>query len=205
MFVCTIAAQAGTAPEAVAAALVERTGARLLDRDGLLALAHAVDPEVDDLDDIEERLGSRLSSFAIGLALSTGAPAALREFELHKTIGALGRKVFAMAVKESSVIVSPGGFAVLEDHPSAVHVRLRAPFEWRVDAYRRAELVDRRCAERAVKHDDHVKHAWVKELYHRDVDDPAHFSLVVDASRVPTERVAEAVLAAAGVERLAVA
>jgi hypothetical protein len=203
MFVCTIAAEAGTGGDAVARLLSERTGARLLDRPGLLALAHEVEPGIDDLEHIEERVGSRLTPLAMGIALTPCSAELVRELGLRKTIAGVAKKVLARATEGPAVIVAPGGFAGLHEHPSAVHLRLRAPFEWRVEAYRRAELADRRTAEKAVKHDDHLKHAWVKTLYHVDPDDPANYSLVVDASRVPADRIADAVLAAAGPQRRA--
>ena len=203
MFVCTIAAEAGTGGEAVARLLADRTGARLLDRPGLLALAHEIDPAIDDLEYIEERLGSRLTPLALGIAFTPCSAELVRELGLRKTMAAVATEVFARATEEPAVIVAPGGFAGLREHPSAVHLRLRAPFEWRVDSYRRSELIDRRSAEKAVKHDDHLRHALVKTLYHLENGDPANYSLIVDASRVPTKRVAGAVLAAAGLDALA--
>jgi cytidylate kinase len=71
---------------------------------------------------------------------------------------------------------------------------------WRISAYKREQLVDRRCAEKALKRDDHGKRAWVKSLYHVDIDDLRLFSLVLDASRFSPGRLVEAMLAAGGVE-----
>jgi cytidylate kinase len=203
MFVCTIAAEAGTGGDAVARLLADHTGAQLLDRRGLLALAHEVDPAIDDLEYIEERIGSRLTPLALGLSFTQCSPELVRELGLRTTMAGVAKTVFARAAAGSAVIVAPGGFAGLREHPSAVHLRLRAPFEWRVESYRRSELVDRHAAEKAVKHDDHLKHALVKTLYHLDNDDPGNYSLVVDASRMPAERIAGAVLAAAGLDALA--
>jgi cytidylate kinase len=108
--------------------------------------------------------------------------------------------VLVEAVRQPAVIVAPAAFAALRDHPSAVHLWLRAPLDWRVETYARENLVDRRQAERTVRHDDHLRHGWAKALYHVDVDDPGQFSLVVDASRVPPHRIVDAVLATAGVD-----
>jgi cytidylate kinase len=77
-------------------------------------------------------------------------------------------------------------------------VRLRGPLDRRIDEYRREHVVDRRCAEKAVRRDDHLQHAWVRTLYDADVDDPGRFSLVLDASRFTTERIVEILLAAGG-------
>ena len=98
------------------------------------------------------------------------------------------------------MIYAPAAFAALVEHPAAVHVRLWAPLEWRISAYQREQLVDRRCAEKALKRDDHGKRAWVKSLYHVDIDDLRLFSLVVDASRFSPDRLVQTLLAAGGVE-----
>jgi Cytidylate kinase-like family len=109
----------------------------------------------------------------------------------------------ARATQAPCVILAAAGFAALPDHPSAIHVRLRAPLEWRIAAYQRDNVVDRRCAEKAVKHDDHVKRVWVRTLYGVDVDDARQFSLVLDASRFSAARIVETMLAAAGIGRAA--
>jgi cytidylate kinase len=204
MLVCTIAAEAGTPADVVAATIAARSGARFLDRPALIALARELDNEINDFENIEERVCSRLAAFAMGLAF-TGAPEVVRELELKKTIARLAREVLSKVVREPSVILAPAAFAALQDHPSAVHLSLRAPVAWRIETYGRENLVDRQRAERAVKHEDHLRRTWAKALYHVDADDPAYFSLVVDASRVPADRVADAVLATAGVDLAAAA
>jgi cytidylate kinase len=99
----------------------------------------------------------------------------------------------------------PAAFAALADHPSAVHVRLHAPLECRIASYQREHLVDRRCAEKALKHADQRMHAWVKSLYHVDIDDARHFSVVLDTSRLSPDRIVELLLAAAGVHTASMA
>jgi cytidylate kinase len=200
MGVWTISAEAGTGGERVAAALAELSGAELLDRDGLVRIARQLDPELGDVSDIEERVGGRLSALALGLAVTGGAGGAFEELRLRRTLAGLSAAVLREATRCRSVIVAPGAFVPLGDHPGAIHVRLWAPFAWRVESYARDHVVDRHCAERAVKHDDHLKRAWVKTLYHVDLDDPRHFSFVVDASRTSPEPIARALLAAAGRE-----
>ena len=111
----------------------------------------------------------------------------------------LGRLVTRRAACAPCVIYASGTFGALADHASAVHVRLRAPLEWRATQYAREHVVSHRCAEKAVREDDHRKRAWLKSIYHVDIDDPRHFSLVLDASRVSHTRAVEILLAAGGV------
>src|SRR5262245_28153786 len=142
MLVCTIAAEAGTPANVVAATIAARSGARLLDRPVLIALARDLDTEISDFDRLEERVCNRLTTFAMGLAFP-GAPDVVRELELKKTVARMARKVLSDAVREPSVILAPAAFAGLEDHPSAIHVSLRAPLAWRITTYGRENLLDR--------------------------------------------------------------
>ena len=87
---------------------------------------------------------------------------------------------------------------MLAEHPGAIHVRLRAPLAARIAAYQRDHLVDRAHAEKAINHDDHVKRALVRSLYHVDIDDDRLFTLVLDASRFTGERLTAILLAAGG-------
>ena len=50
-----------------------------------------------------------------------------------------------------------------------------------------------------MREDDHRKHAWLRSIYHVDIDDPRHFSLVLDVSRFSSERLVETLIAAGGV------
>jgi cytidylate kinase len=197
MAVWTISAQCGTGGAEVARELAARADVPLLDRKSLLAFAIDLDlvPAVDNVEALEERVGGRLNALALSAAMSSGSPHAFRELQLRQTLPELGRAVLREAAREPVVIFAPAAFAALGDHPSAVHVRLRAPFEWRVAACQREEVVDRRCAEKTTHHDDDHQRAWVKKLYHVDVDDPRRFSLVVDVSQFRRHQVVELLFA----------
>jgi hypothetical protein len=199
MPVWTISAALGAGGREVAEELAARAGVPLYDRHALAELLHELEPEVrriDDVDALEERVGGRLNAFALSAALLAGAGDAFHELQLRQTLPELGRTVLHEAARGPAVIFVPGAFAALRDHPAAVHVRLTAPFEWRAAAYARDELVDRAAAERAVRHDDHCKRAWVKTLYGLDLGDASLFTLVADASRLPRERLVELLRAA---------
>ncbi len=201
MRIWTISAQEGTSGASIAAALARAADVELLDRDALLQVARRLGGDIGDMSGLEERLASRLGVAALSVAISSGSSEAAREHRLRSVLPELGRTVVHEVAHRSCVILSPGAFAALRDHPSAVHVRLRAPLAWRVDAYRRAHVVSRQAAERAVKHDDRVQQTWVKTLYHVAIDDPRLFTLVLDASRLAPDRVVETLLAAGGVAR----
>jgi cytidylate kinase len=199
MAVWTIAAEEGTGGARIAASLAAASDAALLDRSSLVLFARELSPDIGDARGLEERVGGRLNLSALSIAMSTGSDVAFRELQMMRALPELGRTIMRRAAQTRCVILASAGFAALPDHPSAIHVRVRAPLQWRIDAYQRENVVDRRCAEKAVKHDDHVKHAWVRTLYGLDIDDARNFALTIDASRVSPERIVDLLLAAAGI------
>jgi hypothetical protein len=203
MAVWTISAQAGTGGDDVAARLAVAAGVPLLDRKTLALFAHALNPLVENGEELEARVGGPLNLAALSMAMTTGSVDAFQELQLRQTLPELGRAVVADAARYPCVIFATAAFAALPEHPSAIHIRLRAPLGWRITSYQREHLVDRHCAEKALKRSDHLNHAWVKTLYHVDVDDSRLFSVVVNASRFSPERVVEILLAAAGVHATA--
>jgi cytidylate kinase len=205
MTIWTIAAQAGTGGDRIAAELAASAGVPLFDRQTLARFAHDLNPdefEVEDVEQIEERFGGRLRMLALSTAMTTAAVAAvaLPEIQFRSRLPELGRAVFREVARQPCVILSPAAFAALAEHPGAVHVRIHAPLETRIAAYQRDHVVDRGHAEKAISRDDHVKSALVRSLYHVGMDDDRLFGLVLDSSRFTPERLVEILLAAGGAQ-----
>jgi hypothetical protein len=198
MAVWTISAQSATRSVEIARELARRADVELLDREALLPLARELEPAISTADELEERITNRFVGLALGAAIATGAPDAVHEFQLRKSLPDLGRAILREAARRPAVILAPAAFAAFPDDAPAVHVRLRAPFEWRVAECQRQEVVDRDAAEKSIRDDDDQKRAWVRTLYHVDLDDPTRFSLVLDVSRFAPDRVVDILLAAAG-------
>jgi hypothetical protein len=197
MRIWTISAAAGAGGERIAADLAEAAGVPLLDFKALSSLLPEQLGDVPDLAHLEERVGGRLNAIGLSLAMiGSGSAVALSELEFRRTLPELGRTVLGEAARSSCVILAQTAALGLRDHVSAIHVRIHAPLEWRIDAYRRDNVIDRPAAERAVKHDDHMTRTWVKTIYHANLDDYSLFSVVLDASRLSPERVVEMLIAA---------
>jgi Cytidylate kinase-like family len=200
MAVWTVSAQPGTPGLEVAAGLSARAGVELFDRETLEPIVHELSPELGelgDLDDVESRFGGRLNALALASAMTYGAPAAFREFELRQALPDLGRRVMTEVARRPAVILAAAAASALADHPGAVHARLWAPKEWRVAAYARTEIVDREKAARNLAHADHVERTWVHALFDVRIDDPTLYTVVLDASRLSVDRIVGVLLAAA--------
>jgi hypothetical protein len=197
MTVWTIASQEGTPGHRVAAELAAAAGVPFYDRPALAELGRTSGIELPDLEQLEERFCGRAAQF-LSLASGAGPPEVFSELNLRRNLPELGRRVIGEAARTSCVIDAGAAFAILDKSLAAVHVRLRAPLEWRAAAYQREHLVNRHKAEKAVHHRDHLERAWVRMLYHLDVDDDAGYTLVLDASRLSCDRLVETLLAAGG-------
>jgi len=209
MAVWTVSAEQGTGGDRVSAALAAAADVALYDRDALALLAREINPDVTGagtIDELERSVGrGSVTLLALGIPFSPIAGEAVRQLQLCHALPELGRAVTLRAARTPSVIFASGAFAALDAHPSATHVRLRAPLEWRIARYANEHLVNHRCAEKAVREDDHRKHAWIKSIYHVDISDPKHFSVVLDVSRFAADRLVETLLAAGGVSHLGAA
>ncbi len=152
---------------------------------------------IGDVDKLPQRIGGRMIAAALGLASTTLACSeAVRELRFREELVQVAGDVLGEATHGSCVIETSVGFAALRDCPSAVHVRLRAPLEWRIKAYQRESLVSRQAAEKAVKHADHQQRLLAKAMYRADADDESNFSIVLDASRFSVDRMVDVLLAA---------
>jgi hypothetical protein len=196
MAVWTISAQPGTPGREVAARLSAHAQVPLFDRKALEPIVHEFSPELGDLDDIEGRFGGRLNALALAAAMTYGAPPAFREFELRRTPPDLDRKVMGEVAAPPGRDPHcrrgerPGG-------PPRCGTRAALGAEGvAVAAHSRTEMVGREQAAHEVAHADHVERAWVHALFDVRVDAPTLYTVVLDASRLPVDRIVGVLLAA---------
>jgi hypothetical protein len=204
MTVWTISAQEGTSADQTAAQLAAAAQVPLLDRNALALLAHDIDPDhlaADEFAEIEQRVGGRLNMLAFSIAVISGpvSGAAVQELQLRQKLPKLACAVLTEAARRPCVILAPAAFAALREHPTVIHVRLRAPVAFRIAAYQREHLVDHDCARKAITHDDRIKRDWVRQIHHADLDDDGLFTLTLDTSRLTRERLVDTLLAAGGI------
>lgn len=196
MRVWTVSWQEGTGGEAFAQRLAAAAGVPLVDQQAIEMIASALKMRAEDVPGLERHLPGPLNRWAISLAATVNADA-VSALQLVPTLRAVTEHVVRAAARSSSVLVGRGGFAILADHPGAYHLRLRAPLAWRVERYAAERLVSRAEAERLVRADDHEKHAYIRRLYQLEIDDPAGFTLVCDASRLDLDLLVEVALSLA--------
>jgi len=106
-------------------------------------------------------------------------------------ISMLKRLAFAAVRHGHSVIVGRGAYLALSGVHNVLNVRLRAPFDWRVDRTMHEEgMKDRPQAEAAVREGDKVSSSFISSVYGARWDSMEHFDLVIDTSRIGPDKAA---------------
>ena len=110
---------------------------------------------------------------------------------LRTIVTMLERVAFAVARRGGSIILGRGSYVVLSGLPGVLNVRLRAPFDWRVDRVMREEgHSDRERAEAAVKEGDKVRSSFLSSVYGIRWDSSERFDLIMDTSKIGVEQAA---------------
>jgi cytidylate kinase len=104
---------------------------------------------------------------------------------LRTIVSMLERIGFAVARHGHSVILGRGSYVVLAGIPGVLNVRIRAPFEWRVERIMAEKNAnDRALVEAEVREGDKVRSSFVSSIYGLRWDSMDRFDLVIDTSKV---------------------
>jgi CMP/dCMP kinase len=117
---------------------------------------------------------------------------------LRTIVTMLERVAFAVARRGSSIILGRGSYVALAGLPGVLNVRLRAPFDRRVDRAMREEgLADRAKAEAAVREGDKVRSSFLSSVYGIRWDSSERFDLIMDTSVIGVDKAASWIAEAA--------
>jgi cytidylate kinase len=196
--VVTVGREYGSGGAAVATALAQRIGFRLLDRALIERIAQAarVDPGV------AERLDEQVDGWAtrIARALRFGPFEVVSPVPAETILDAARMQALTAAVIEEAaragdcVIVGRGGQCVLAGQPDAFHVFVYAPVEERVRRLRR-RLGPEAEVNALIEQADRERAAYVRRHFASDWRDARHYHLMVNAA-LGEEAAVAAILAA---------
>ena len=96
----------------------------------------------------------------------------------------------SIAAQGPAVIVGRGANFILESHRT-LHVRLVAPFSERVAAVAQNREIPRAEAEEVVQKSDRERAAFIEHHFHRNIDDPLAYDLILNTGEVSAEAAAE--------------
>lgn len=95
--------------------------------------------------------------------------------------------ILEYALKGNVIIYGRGGQDLLKDINSVLRVRIIAPFEERVERWAEREWLDPDLARILVRKSDQQRAGFIKYYFDRDWDDPIHYDLVINTSRLSEE------------------
>ena len=176
MKVITITREYGAGGGEVARQLAATLGWELLDRELLHQAA-----EIEHVPDAElERLDEKAISMA-------------DRFRLHpphqKYVHGLTEAARQAAQKGNVVLVGRGARHLLGEMPSAFHLRLVAPQEWRAERMARLEGWSLDKAQARCGEVERIRDLFTRYFFGQTATQPAQYDLVVNTARVPLEDV----------------
>lgn len=185
--VVTIARETGTAAPKIASRICELLNERhttdeqhwipydrnLVDR---IAEEHELEADiVARLDEHDQgKIDELIASFA---GKATTHTVAMKSARTIRGLGRGGR----------SVIVGRGGAAILAGLDHSLHVRLKAPLEWRVRQWMKVKGLEHDAARDEVERLDRERAEYVHTIANRDVNDPDLYDLVIDVRKLTAE------------------
>jgi cytidylate kinase len=168
MAVVTISREYGSAGSEVARSVAELLGYHLVDKTtiGRVLAGYGL----IDFDSTYEAEAGIWSAF---------------DTKLRTVVSMLERIAFAVGRHGHAVLLGRGNYLALGGIEGVLNVRIRAPFEWRVQRImEERSLADRGLAESAVREGDKVRSSFVSSVYGVRWDSMEKFDLVVDTSKV---------------------
>lgn len=190
MPILTVARQLGAGGGALAVALAERLGWRLLDR----ALIERIAAELKVAPEQVESYDERVDTFAerLGQYLGEGFPEMLAmpiEPPLSAESAArTARRVLAAVADEGpAVIVGHGAQCMLQEHPDAFHLLVHAPQAFRVRRAAERYGVGEAEALQRIRRSDADRRAYIRQHFDREWLGAPQYHLCVDTGRLGME------------------
>jgi cytidylate kinase len=179
----TISREHGSVGGAVAASLADRLGCTLLHRDVIDRMCQSTGYSRRLLEALDDRSRSQMATWFDSMVGGL-------YFDSTDYVRALFTTLYSIARLGGVVIVGRGAnFIVGRDR--GFHVRVVAPREERIRAIAARKGVSLRDAAHEVATLDHERAEFVRRLFHRPIDDPLGYDLVVNAAGAAPREVAE--------------
>lgn len=112
-------------------------------------------------------------------------------------ISLLNQTIMGFAKHDNVLILGRGGYLVLQEYANVLNIRIKAPFDVRVQKLMAMEGVEKVEAEKAVKHNDEVRANFVKDFYEQDFYNTRFFRLMLDTGVISKATAADWIVQAA--------
>lgn len=191
MAVITISREFGAGGRTLGEKLCTRFGFRLVDGHVIDELARKAKISGDWLTAMEKEASSPLLGLIASLVttgghyLAPGMPA--KDAERKKYIAFLDKVMSAMAREGGYVLLGRGSQLVLKDHAKAFHILLVARFEDRMHFIMERYCLGEGEAKKLIKDKERQREAVASHIFETDIDDPGHYHMSLNTSRLPLD------------------
>ena len=195
--VITVSKQTGSG-EAFCGSLAKHLGYRLINKEMVAyaaALSGISEIEAGQFDDVNYSRVSNWMANIIDLSLfkKENAKKDYRPYDTTASVTADSfnetvSKIFFMLAQEGNcVIVGRGGNFILKDHPNALHLRLVAPFKFRLSNVIEEQGLSEKEAEKYIRETDENKEKYIRKYYRADIAEPTAYHFTLNIGRYPAE------------------
>jgi len=119
-----------------------------------------------------------------------------KEVNLETFRDELGKVITAFAVSNNVVIVGHGSACILKEYPDAIHVKLEAPFEYRVKRLAERENLEENEAREKLRRIDEKEREFIADICGREVDRVELFHMILNTAKLGTEKCAQIIVSA---------
>jgi cytidylate kinase len=200
--IITLSRQTGAGARTIGPLLGQRLGLPVLDLNIRQLVAERLQCSEEAVIALDERLepaGDRALRFlGVAVAPETGVALGLEPAVTAGDVESATRDlILDIASRESLIIMGRAARWILGLRPDALHVRLVAPLEARVERYAERERTDRKTARNVVQSTDRARAAHVQRYYQVDWDDPQNYHLILNTGLLSIAAAVDLILAAA--------
>lgn len=172
MAIITISREMGSGGIPIAHQVAEKLGYALIDGDALKEVAGDYGLTLEALEQADEKP----PAFVAG-----------RDEQIEVDLHQIELIILERALKGNVIIYGRGGQDLLKQASNLFRVRIVAPFEERVERWAEREWLDPDYARVLVRKSDQQRAGFIKYYFDRDWEDPLHYDLVINTSRLSEE------------------
>jgi cytidylate kinase len=201
MAVVTISASYAAGGSEIGPRVAERLGVAFIDRIVPVSVAKELGITVEEAESVAQDAPGRLWSLFAGMSLMPGYLATVGSADQianeRQLIEKTEDQVRQIAEAGSCVILGHAAAIVLADRPDALHVRLDAAVDGRINAAMAQHGITRNAAAKAQKQNDKLRAGYVQHFYRCDPASSKLYHLTIDTVRLGWERTEELIVASA--------
>jgi hypothetical protein len=199
MNLVAISAAYGTSGDRIGQAVAEGLDVPFIDRAIPMAVASRLEVPYDEAAAHDEQLSMLERIFRGFMGIDLGVPAALAPDSASPEDfrRATEHVLLRQAAIGEGVILGRGAVAVLRHDPYVLRVRVTGPPERRTLQAARRQGSDAATAGRAMRQLDRTHATYMRHLYGVNIDDPAMYHLMIDATAISTDACVEMIITAA--------